>query len=411
MLRMYLKNLLLENSEKRIKFPLSKSLKFLLALKSQVPNKSYILMHRKAFLVLENGLTFSGRGIGVEGEVCGEIVFNTAMTGYQEIISDPSYADQIVMFTSSHIGNVGINREDQESEVVRAKGIILRNLSDHYSSWRATDSLENYLVKNNIIGISEIDTRNLTTTLRTHGSLWGCISSREVCAEEILLKIQKQKGTHGSVSSVSSKSIYQLNNKNKYRVVVYDFGIKNSIVNKLREIGCDIIVVPWDTDYQSVLAFEPDGILLSNGPGDPRECEKAIETTRIFIQTGIPILGICLGHQILSLASNAKVYKMKYGHHGANHPVFDTEKRKVCISSQNHNFAVSKNSINKDLKVTHSSLFDGSIQGIRHTVKPVIGFQGHPESSPGPHDCSFIFQQFIELIDQKKNSLEEKIYA
>lgn len=368
-------------------------------------------MHRKAFLVLENGIIFSGKGIGVEGEICGEIVFNTAMTGYQEIISDPSYADQIVLFTSSHIGNVGVNQNDQESEDVWAKGIILRNLSYHYSSWRATDSLENYLIRHNVTGISEVDTRGLVTILRMHGSLWGCISSREVCAEEALLKIQKQKETHGGVRSVSAKSIYQLNNKNAYRVVVYDFGVKNNIVNKLREVGCDIVIVPWNTDHTSALAFEPDGIVLSNGPGDPRECEKAIEATRIFLQAGIPILGICLGHQILSLANHAKVYKMKYGQHGANHPVYDVEKRKVYISSQNHNFAVSKNSINKDLKVTHYSLFDGSIQGIRHRVKPVIGFQGHPEASPGPHDCSFIFEQFIELMDQKKNSLEEKIYA
>ena len=370
-----------------------------------------MFVRRKAFLVLENGITFSGTGIGIEEEVCGEIIFNTAMTGYQEIISDPSYADQIILFTSSHIGNVGVNKDDQEAEIIRAKGVILRNLSCNYSSWRGTDSLENYLIKNNITGISEIDTRGLATILRMQGSLWGCIFSREVCVEEVLLKIQKQKENNDSIHTISSKSIYQLNNQSKYRVVIYDFGVKNSIVNKLREIGCDIIIVPWDTDYKSALAFEPDGILLSNGPGDPHECKKAIETTRMFIQIGIPILGICLGHQILSLANHAKVYKMKYGQHGANHPVFDIDKKEVYISSQNHNFAVSKNSINKDWKITHYSLFDGSIQGIRHTVKPVIGFQGHPEASPGPHDCSFIFQQFIELINQKKNSLKEKIYA
>jgi carbamoyl-phosphate synthase small subunit len=367
---------------------------------------------REVSLILENGAIFTGERFGAEGETYGEIIFNTAMTGYQEVLSDPSYAEQIILFTFPHIGNVGVNLEDQESKFIWAKGVIVRNFSHYYSNWRATGSLENYLVKNNIIGISEIDTRSLTTTLRTHGSLWGCISSEKIHINEALLKIKEKKKSHDAVRIVSSRSVHNLKTKNnKYHVLVYDFGIKNSIINKLREVECDITVVPWDTNYKTALAFKPDGIVLSNGPGDPQKCDKAIEATRVFLQEDIPILGICLGHQILCLASNATVYKMKYGHHGANHPVYDVDKRRVSISSQNHDFAVAKNSLSQHLRITHYSLFDGSVQGIKHTQKPAIGFQGHPEANPGPHDLVSIFQEFIELINQRKYVSKEKFYA
>ena len=351
------------------------------------------------------------------------------MTGYQEILTDPSYCEQIVTLTYPHIGNVGTNASDEESKQIYAKGLIIRDLSLLASNFRSTGNLSDYLKKHNIIGIADIDTRKLTRILREKGSLHGCIItavSKEALVEQAdvaLFNAQNFPGIKGAdlAKQVSTKQIYHwqqgswsLTNpyppaKTKmqlpYHVVAYDFGIKHQILTMLVDRGCYLTVVPAETSADEVLALKPDGIFLSNGPGDPSACTYAIEAIKQLLETNIPIFGICLGHQLLALACNANTVKMKFGHHGGNHPVKDIEKNLVMITAQNHGFAVDEKSLPSNLRVTHKSLFDQSLQGIHHNDKPAFSFQGHPEASPGPHDAAILFDHFIELISNYKQRL------
>lgn len=382
-------------------------------------------MHNHALLILEDGTQFHGKSIGTEGITVGEVVFNTSMTGYQEILTDPSYCEQIITLTYPHIGNVGTNADDEESSYVYAKGLIIRDLPLLASNFRNTGHLSDYLKQHNVIGIAEIDTRKLTRILRQKGSLHGCImtaSSYEELtnqADKILFHAQNFAGISGAdlAKRVSTKSPYKwqqgswsLANKKKliareqlpYHIVAYDFGIKRQILSMLVDRGCYITVVPAQTSAEDVLALKPDGIFLSNGPGDPAACHYAITAIKQLLTSNIPIFGICLGHQLLALACNASTVKMKFGHHGGNHPVKDLEKDRVMITAQNHGFAVDENSLPDHLRITHKSLFDGSLQGIHHNVKPAFSFQGHPEASPGPHDAASLFDHFIELISNYK---------
>lgn len=382
-------------------------------------------MHNHALLILEDGTQFHGKSIGAEGITVGEVVFNTSMTGYQEILTDPSYCEQIITLTYPHIGNVGINADDEESSYVYAKGLIIRDLPLLASNFRNTGHLTDYLKQHNVIGIAEIDTRKLTRILRQKGSQHGCImtaSSYEELtnqADKILFHAQNFAGISGAdlAKRVSTKSPYQwqqgswsLANKKQliareqlpYHIVAYDFGIKRQILSMLVDRGCYITVVPAQTSAEDVLALKPDGIFLSNGPGDPAACHYAITAIKQLLTSNIPIFGICLGHQLLALACNASTVKMKFGHHGGNHPVKDLEKDRVMITAQNHGFAVDENSLPDHLRITHKSLFDGSLQGIHHNVKPAFSFQGHPEASPGPHDAASLFDHFIELISNYK---------
>ncbi|MET1256365.1 glutamine-hydrolyzing carbamoyl-phosphate synthase small subunit [Aliikangiella maris] len=375
-------------------------------------------MSKPAILVLEDGSTFHGVSIGADGESIGEVVFNTAMTGYQEILTDPSYARQIVTLTYPHIGNTGINPEDNESENIWAAGLIIRDLPAQYSNWRAEKSLTEYLVENNIVGISDIDTRKLTRILRDKGALAGCLMAGEHIDEaQALEKAKSFSGLKGMdlAKEVSVKQSYsweegswqlgqgytKLDNS-QYHVVAYDFGVKKNILRILTDHGCRLTVVPAQTPASEVLALNPDGIFLSNGPGDPEPCDYAIEAIQSFLQSDIPIFGICLGHQLLALACGAKTVKMKFGHHGANHPVENLADKTVMITSQNHGFAVDEASLPEALKATHKSLFDGSLQGIEHTQKEAFSFQGHPEASPGPHDAAPLFERFINSMKQRK---------
>ncbi|WP_392561590.1 glutamine-hydrolyzing carbamoyl-phosphate synthase small subunit [Orbus sturtevantii] len=379
-------------------------------------------MQNHAILILQDGSLFLGKSIGVDGETVGEIVFNTSMTGYQEILTDPSYAEQIVTLTYPHIGNVGTNAADEESNKIYTKGLVIRDLPTITSNFRSTDNLTSYLQNYNIVAISDIDTRKLTRILREKGALHGCIVSGNnkdellKKADHILFKAQNFKGINGLdlAKEVTTKQYYnwtegswrlgnensarKIANERSYHVVAYDFGIKRNILRMLADRGCDITVVPAQTAASEVLALNPDGIFLSNGPGDPTPCSYAIEAIQQFLQTDIPIFGICLGHQLLALACGAKTNKMKFGHHGGNHPVKDIEKNTVMITAQNHGFAVDEASLPKTLRVTHKSLFDGSLQGVHHNIKPAFSFQGHPEASPGPHDAAPLFDHFIELI-------------
>lgn len=382
-------------------------------------------MHNHALLILEDGTQFHGKSIGAEGITVGEVVFNTSMTGYQEILTDPSYCEQIITLTYPHIGNVGTNADDEESSYVYAKGLIIRDLPLLASNFRNTAHLSDYLKQHNVIGIAEIDTRKLTRILRQKGSLHGCImtasSYKELTnqADNILFHAQNFAGISGAdlAKRVSTKSPYQwqqgswsLANKKQliareqlpYHIVAYDFGIKRQILSMLVDRGCYITVVPAQTSAEDVLALKPDGIFLSNGPGDPAACHYAITAIKQLLTSNIPIFGICLGHQLLALACNASTIKMKFGHHGGNHPVKDLEKDRVMITAQNHGFAVDENSLPDHLRITHKSLFDGSLQGIHHNVKPAFSFQGHPEASPGPHDAASLFDHFIELISNYK---------
>lgn len=359
-----------------------------------------------AILVLENGMVFHGKAIGKIGSSDGEVIFNTAMTGYQEILTDPSYAEQIINFTCTHIGNVGTNFEDYESRKVWANGIIVRDLSDNYSNWRAKGSFETFLLKHNVIGISEIDTRALTRIIRSHGSLRGRIVSTAIHKEENIESslLFTESLEENLVAKVSTKKIlsYYKTLLSSYHVVVYDFGVKNSSLETLKNLGCHITVVPYNTTLEALMRLEPDGVLLSNGPGDPSSCKEALVVTRGLLKYEIPIFGICLGHQILALACGAKTYKMKYGHHGANHPVLDIASKKVFITSQNHSYAVEEESLPNCLTITHRSLLDSTIQGIKHISKPAFSFQGHPEASPGPHDISHLFEYFLQSIHSRK---------
>lgn len=325
----------------------------------------------KATLILQDGTMFSGTAIGARGYAAGEMVFNTAMTGYQEILTDPSYGGQMIVFTCPHLGNVGVNPEDMESHKIWARGMICHSFTRTPSNWRATQSLDAFLKDHNVVGITDIDTRALVHKIRNQGSLHGCIISGEDPWEGI----------------------------SKYHIVVYDFGVKRSIRTALQNLGCNLTVVPWNTPAEEVLALHPHGIVLSNGPGDPRACTQAIQATKTFLAHNIPIFGICLGHQILALACGATIFKMPFGHRGSNHPVLNVGTQQVHITSQNHGYAVEQSTLPDCLEVTHISLFDQTIQGIRHRSAPAMGLQGHPEASPGPHDMQQMFNAFIEIMN------------
>ncbi|KAA0445141.1 MAG: glutamine-hydrolyzing carbamoyl-phosphate synthase small subunit [Candidatus Thioglobus sp.] len=365
-----------------------------------------------ATLVLEDGQIFKGKSIGANGSTKGEVVFNTAMTGYQEILTDPSYAEQIVTLTYPHIGNTGSNPIDEESAKIYATGLIIRDLPLLASNWRNTMSLDEYLIKHNIVAISDIDTRALTRHLREKGSLRGCIITGDDIDEAAAIKTaQSFAGLENTdlIKVVSTAKQYRFNAGSyslekgefaavdaQFKVIVYDYGVKKNILRMLVDRGCDLTVVNAQTPAVEVLAANPDGVFLSNGPGDPQPCDYAIKNIQTLLKQNIPLFGICLGHQLLSLASGASSEKMKFGHHGANHPVQDLASKKVMITSQNHGFTISEKNFPDELEVTHKSLFDGSIQGIRVVGKKSFGFQGHPEASPGPHDMSALFDVFIE---------------
>ena len=366
-----------------------------------------------ALLALADGSLFHGIAVGAEGIAVGEVVFNTSITGYQEIITDPSYAEQIVTLTYPHIGNVGINLEDNESSRPWVRGLIIRELSPIVSNWRATQSLPDYLKQHQVVAIAEIDTRRLTRLLREKGAQNGCLMAGEIDIDQALAKARAYPGLVGKdlAKEVSATMINDWQQptvclegqppalpKSQYHVVAYDFGVKQQILRLLVDRGCKVTVVPAETSAQEVLALKPDGVLLSNGPGDPAACDYAIKAIQTLLAEEIPLFGICLGFQLLALACGASTFKMKFGHHGANHPVLDLKTKRVMITSQNHSFAVDDQTLPAGLEVTHRSLFDNTLQGFIHKTKPVIGFQGHPEASPGPHDILELFDDFINLM-------------
>jgi carbamoyl-phosphate synthase small subunit len=373
-----------------------------------------------AVLALEDGTVFHGRSIGAKGNTTGEVVFNTAMTGYQEILTDPSYCRQIVTLTYPHVGNTGTNPEDLEAAAVYAAGLIIRDLPAAHSNWRASESLESFLQRGKIVAIADIDTRKLTRILREKGALAGCIMTGEKAdANAAVHAARKFPGLKGMdlAKVVSTKRIYQWNEGTNWgletgpktrpgqrlHVVAYDYGVKRNILRLLADHGCRITVVPAQTPAEKVLALNPEGIFLSNGPGDPEPCTYAIESIKKLLETDIPIFGICLGHQLLGLASDAKTVKMKFGHHGANHPVLDIDAGRVLITSQNHGFAVDESTLGPNVRTTHKSLFDGSLQGIERTDHPAFSFQGHPEASPGPTDVRSLFGRFVSMIHDRMN--------
>jgi len=366
----------------------------------------------KAILALEDGTIFYGQSIGAKGLTHGELIFNTSMTGYQEILTDPSYAEQVVLFTYPHIGNTGTNSIDYESNSIWASGLVIRDLPLKTSSWRNECDLDEYLRDHNIIGISNIDTRKLTKIIRSGGSQSCAISSEKDFLEERVIAHAKEfKGISGKdlVKKVTTNLVYDFNDKSprevaadrSFKVVAYDYGIKTNILRILQAKGCDVTVVPAKTSSEEVLNSKPDGIFLSNGPGDPEPCDYAIKSIKELATKDLPIFGICLGHQLLGLAQGARTIKMKYGHHGANHPVKDLETGLVVITSQNHGFTIDEDSLPENLTITHRSLFDNSIQGIKHKEKPFYSFQGHPEASPGPRDIHNLFDKFIEYMITK----------
>ncbi len=367
-----------------------------------------------AVLALEDGTVFRGISIGAPGVTTGEVVFNTAMTGYQEILTDPSYARQIVTLTYPHIGNTGVTPEDLESDSVHAAGLVIRDLPLLHSSWRASHSLSQFLVEGETVAIAGIDTRKLTRILRERGAQGGCIATADRADADVALRAARAfPGLKGMdlAKVVSVRAPYQWNEGSidreasrvlrqgsRLHVVAYDFGIKRNILRLLADYGCRMTVVPAQTSAADALAEGPDGIFLSNGPGDPEPCDYAIAAIQEFLETDIPVFGICLGHQLLGLASGARTMKMKFGHHGANHPVQELAGGHVLITSQNHGFAVDESSLPTRLRPTHRSLFDGSLQGIARTDRPAFGFQGHPEASPGPHDVRPLFEHFVFLM-------------
>ena len=369
-----------------------------------------------ALLALEDGQIFKGKSIGASGNTVGEVVFNTSMTGYQEILTDPSYTQQIVALTYPHIGNTGTNLVDEESDKIYASGLIIRDLPFMVSNWRSDMPLDEYLSSHNIVAISDIDTRALTRYLRENGSLKGCIVTGDDIDEATAIKkAQSFAGLKNMdlakvVSTTEkyefNKGSYSLESGNfdvldaKFKVVVYDYGVKKNILRMLVDRGCDLTVVNAQTPVDEVLAMNPNGVFLSNGPGDPEPCDYAISSIQTLLEKDMPIFGICLGHQLLSLASGAKTEKMKFGHHGANHPVQDLDSKQVMITSQNHGFAVAEEDMPDTLEVTHRSLFDNSIQGVKVVDKPAFSFQGHPEASPGPHDVSGLFDTFIKEMSK-----------
>jgi len=374
---------------------------------------------KSALLVLEDGTVFRGTAIGADGMSVGEVVFNTSMTGYQEILTDPSYAEQIVTLTYPHIGNTGTNSEDEEANKIWAKGLVIRDLPLLASNFRNEQSLDDYLKQRNILGIADIDTRKLTRILRDKGAQNGCIIAGDIDEQKALEAAQAFPGLKGMdlAKVVCTKEQYTWNETSwtlgegfktladedaKFHVVAYDFGVKKNILRMLVDRGCKLTVVTAETSAADVLALNPDGIFLSNGPGDPAPCTYAIEAIKTFLETDTPIFGICLGHQLLALASGAQTVKMKFGHHGGNHPVKDLDRNVVMITAQNHGFAADEASLPENLRATHVSLFDGTLQGIHRTDKPAFSFQGHPEASPGPHDAAPLFDHFIELMQARK---------
>lgn len=374
-----------------------------------------------AVLALEDGTVFRGASVGASGITTGEVVFNTAMTGYQEILTDPSYCRQIVTLTYPHVGNTGVTPEDLESGAIQAAGLVIRDLPILHSSWRASQSLTEFLADGRTVAIAGIDTRKLTRILREKGAQSGCIASGDAADADAAVRAARGfPGLKGMdlAKVVSVREPYQWNDGSigrepgrimrpgsRLHVVAYDFGIKRNILRVLADYGCRVTVVPAQTPAADALALAPDGIFLSNGPGDPEPCDYAIEAIRQFLQTDIPTFGICLGHQLLALASGARTVKMKFGHHGANHPVQEIAGGRVLITSQNHGFAVDETSLPARLKATHRSLFDGSLQGIARTDRPAFGFQGHPEASPGPHDLRPLFEHFVFLMVRRLQQL------
>jgi carbamoyl-phosphate synthase small subunit len=383
-----------------------------------------VTLRQPALLALEDGTLFWGESIGIEGQTVGEVVFNTALTGYQEILTDPSYARQIVTLTYPHIGNVGTNDEDEESSEVYASGLVIRDLPLLASNWRSQMPLDEYMRQNKVVGIADIDTRKLTRILREKGAQSGCIVAGEhIDAEAAVAAAREWPGLKGMdlAKEVTTHQPYEwaqgtwtlegglpghpegpIEETLPHHVVAFDYGVKRNILRMLVDRGCRLTVVPAQTPAEEVLKLKPDGVFLSNGPGDPEPCDYAIEAIEQLTASGLPIFGICLGHQLLSLASGAKSGKMKFGHHGANHPVQDLDSGAVMITSQNHGFAVDEDSLPQNLRATHRSLFDGSLQGVHRTDCPAFSFQGHPEASPGPHDVAPLFDHFIELIEDSK---------
>lgn len=378
-------------------------------------------MNITALLALEDGSLFRGRSIGAAGQSVGEVVFNTAMTGYQEIITDPSYARQMITLTYPHIGNTGVNSEDEESARIQCAGLIIRDLPRRVSSFRSEQGLGDYLQSQGIVAIAEVDTRRLTRILREKGAQNGCLVAGERIDEDAALQAARAfPGLQGMdlAKVVSTEERYDWHQGTwslegglpapadaatlPYHVVAYDFGAKRNILRMLVDRGCRLTVVPAQTSAAQVAALAPDGVFLSNGPGDPEACDYAIDAVRDIVATGLPVFGICLGHQLLALAAGGKTVKMKFGHHGANHPVQDVDSGVVMISSQNHGFAVDETSLPDCMRVTHRSLFDGTLQGMCRTDKPVFSFQGHPEASPGPHDVGGLFDRFIALLDARR---------
>ena len=371
-----------------------------------------------AVLALADGTVFRGRSIGARGAAVGEVVFNTAMTGYQEILTDPSYCRQIVTLTYPHIGNTGVNDEDEEAGRVYAEGLVVRDLPRLLSNWRSQGDLGSYLQKNNVVGIADLDTRRLTRLLREKGAQSGCLMAGDVDADQALAKARAFPGLAGMdlAKVVTTQKPYEWTEGRwergkghrrienaRLHVVAYDYGIKRNILRMIAECGARVTVVPAQFPARDVLKLKPDGVFLANGPGDPEPCDYAIEAIgEILDATRIPVFGICLGHQLMGLASGAKTLKMKFGHHGANHPVKDLDTGQVVITSQNHGFAVDPSSLTSNLRPTHISLFDGSLQGLARTDRPAFCFQGHPEASPGPHDIGYLFDRFAKLMDDAK---------
>jgi len=388
-----------------------------------MPSKEDVALNRPAILALEDGSVFHGTAIGADGRTSGEVVFNTAMTGYQEILTDPSYTRQIVTLTYPHIGNTGINLEDVESTRIRAAGLVIRDLPLIASNFRSTTSLSEYLAAQNVIGIADIDTRRLTRILRSKGSLDGAILAGDEArgddaVERALAAAQAFPGLKGMdlAKEVSCESSYEwtegewtlgqgyadtASGERPYHVVAYDYGVKHNILRMLASRGCRLTVVPAQTPASEVLAMNPDGIFLANGPGDPEPCDYAITAIREILESGVPVFGICLGHQLLALAVGAKTVKMSHGHHGANHPVQDLDTGQVMITSQNHGFAADETTLPANVRTTHRSLFDGTLQGIELTDRPAFSFQGHPEASPGPRDVSPLFDRFVRMMRER----------
>ncbi len=368
---------------------------------------------KPAVLALEDGSLFRGHSFGAEGIAVGEVVFNTAMTGYQEILTDPSYAQQIVTLTYPQIGNTGVNPEDVESGGVSAAGLVIRQLPRRASSWRQAQTLPDFLVERNVVAIGGVDTRRLTRLVREQGALAGCIAAGDYSDADAVAEARAFPGLKGMdlAQAVTCDQAYEwregawtlgegygASGDGRFHVVAYDFGVKRNILRLLASRGCRVTVVPATTSADDALALKPDGVFLSNGPGDPEPCRYAIDAIAELLDGSVPLFGICLGHQLLGLASGAATVKMPHGHHGANHPVQDLDTGQVVITSQNHGFAVDQASLPNCLEATHVSLFDGTLQGIRRTDRPAFGFQGHPEASPGPQDCAYLFDQFIGFM-------------